>query len=129
MIDAKGRFVIPGLADMHNHVRSGSFRAQQNPLTVMTVLLAFGVTMVFDPSLTTAEFSSLKQASASDSAAMPRFFGTGPIVTVKGDMLGASVGAPTPESAADARAAVKALKASTPQCPSSWAPTQGSSAS
>ena len=111
VIDAKGRFVIPGLADMHNHVRSGSFRAQQNPLTVMTVLLAFGVTMVFDPSLTTEEFSTLKQSSASDAAAMPRFFGTGPIVTVKGDILGAQVGAPTPESAADARAAVKALKA------------------
>ena len=111
VIDGKGRFVIPGLADMHNHVRSGTFRAQQNPLSVMTVLLAFGVTTVFNPSLSTTEFSTLKTATAVDTSALPRFFGTGPIVTVKGDMLGAQVGALTPESPAEARAAVATLKA------------------
>ena len=111
VIDGKGRFVIPGLADMHNHVRSGTFRAQQNPLSVMTVLLAFGVTTVFNPSLSTTEFSTLKAATAADTSALPRFFGTGPIVTVKGDMLGAQVGALTPESPAEARAAVATLKA------------------
>jgi imidazolonepropionase-like amidohydrolase len=111
LVEAKGKFVMSGLADMHNHVRSGSFRMQQNPLTVMTVLLAFGVTTVFDPSLSTAEFATLKQATASDTTALPRFFGTGPIVTVKGDLLGAQVGAPAPESPAEARSAIKALKA------------------
>jgi imidazolonepropionase-like amidohydrolase len=111
VVEAKGKFVIPGLADMHNHLRSGSFRAQQNPLTVMTVLLAFGVTTVFDPSVSTAEFATLKQAAASDASALPRFFGTGPIVTVKADVLGAQVGSSTPESPAEARATVKVLKA------------------
>jgi imidazolonepropionase-like amidohydrolase len=110
LVDARGRFVIPGLADMHNHLRSGSFRAQQNPLTVMTVLLAFGVTTVFDPSLSITEFATLKDAAASETAPLPRFYGTGPIVTVKGDMLGAQVGAPTPGSASEARTAVTALK-------------------
>jgi imidazolonepropionase-like amidohydrolase len=111
LVDAKGKFVVAGLADMHNHLRSGSFRAEQNPLTVMTVLLAFGVTTVFDPSLSTTDFATLKQATANDTGALPRFFGTGPIVTVKSDMLGAQVGAPVPESPAEARAAIRTLKA------------------
>jgi imidazolonepropionase-like amidohydrolase len=111
LVDAKGKFVVPGVADMHNHLRSGSFRAQQNPLTVMTVLLAFGVTTVFNPSLSTAELATLKQATATDTSGLPRFFGTGPIVTVKSDMLGAQVGAPVPESPAEARAAIRSLKA------------------
>src|SRR3954470_16976716 len=38
VIDARGKFVIPGLADMHNHVQSGSFRAQQNTNINLAVL-------------------------------------------------------------------------------------------
>ena len=111
VIDARGKFIIPGLADMHNHVRSGSLRAQQNLRTNLSVLLAFGLTTVFNPSLSTMEFTELKTATASDAEPFPRFFGTGPIVTVKGDFLGAAVGSPTPDTAEEARAVVTALKA------------------
>jgi imidazolonepropionase-like amidohydrolase len=111
VIDARGKFVIPGLADMHNHLLSGSLRIQQNVRTNLTVLLAFGITTVFNPSLSTKEFADLKTATASDTAPFPRFFGTGPMVTIKGDIMGASVGSPTPETAPEARAVVKDLKA------------------
>jgi hypothetical protein len=49
------------------------------------------------------------KAASTDAAALPRFFGTGPSVTVKGDGLGAA-GSLTPDAPGDARAAVKALK-------------------
>jgi len=111
IVDARGKFVIPGLADMHNHVRSGSLRPQQNPRTNLSVLFAFGVTTVFNPSLSKMEFADLKTATASDTVPLPRFFGTGPMVTVKGDTLGTSDGGATPETEAEARSVVKDLKA------------------
>ena len=52
-----------------------------------------------------------KAAAAGDAAPYPRFFGTGPGVTVTGDMLAASAGAFTPSTAAEARAAARTLKA------------------
>jgi imidazolonepropionase-like amidohydrolase len=111
VIDARGKFVIAGLADMHNHLQSGSFRQQQNTTINLTVLLASGVTTVFNPSIGLTEFASVKQLTARDSAATPRFFGTGPIISVKGDTFGAAVGSPTPESADEARATIAQLKA------------------
>jgi imidazolonepropionase-like amidohydrolase len=111
VIDARGKYVIPGLADMHNHVQSGSFRVQQNPNINLTVLLAFGVTTIFNPSVSLAGFADLKKITAADSAATPRFFSTGPIITTKGDSFGANVGAPTPENPDEARMAIAQLKA------------------
>lgn len=110
VIDAKGKYVVPGLADMHNHARSGSFRMQQNLETNLRVLLAHGFTTVFTPSLGTMEFAGLKTSAAADAAPFPRFFSSGPSITVKGDLLGAGAGSPTPGSPAEARAAVKNLK-------------------
>lgn len=111
VIDGEGKFVIPGLADMHNHLASGTFRPQQNLKNNLARLLAFGLTTIFDPSLTRKDFTELKLAMREDKAPSPRFFGTGPIITVKGDMFGAAVGSPTPETAAEAAAAVRDLKA------------------
>jgi imidazolonepropionase-like amidohydrolase len=110
VVDARGRFVMPGLADMHNHVQSGSLRRPQNLRTNLTVLLAFGVTTVFNPSIALKDFADLKMATAPDATPLPRFFGAGPSITTKGDFLGAGTGSPTPESPAEARAAVAMLK-------------------
>jgi imidazolonepropionase-like amidohydrolase len=109
VVDAKGKFVMPGLADMHNHVQSGSLRPQQNLRLNLSVLLAYGVTTVFNPSISLTDFADLKTAAAG-TVPLPRFFGAGPSITVKGDLLGAQTGSPTPESPADARAAIQALK-------------------
>ena len=52
IIDARGKFVIPGLADMHNHLGVGgmSFGPQrENYLGNLGRVLAVGVTTVFAP--------------------------------------------------------------------------------
>jgi len=111
VIDARGRYVIPGLADMHNHLQSGSMRAQQNLRLGLSRLLAVGVTTVFNPSIGLEDFATLKAAAADEAAPVARFFGTGPIVTVEGDVLGQLVGAPTPRTASEARSVVRELRA------------------
>jgi imidazolonepropionase-like amidohydrolase len=111
VIDGQGKFVIPGLADMHNHLLSGSTRMQQNLRSNLRRMLAMGITTVFDPSVSLQEFTSLKTAAAADTAPFARFFATGPPVTVKGDVMGAGVGASTPETVAEAQAVVRDLKA------------------
>jgi imidazolonepropionase-like amidohydrolase len=109
--DARDKFVVPGLADMHHHLASGSLRQQQNLQGNLGRLLAVGITTVFNPSVSRMEFARLKAASADDASAFARFFGTGPMVTVKGDMLGGAEGGLTPETAAQAQTAVRDLKA------------------
>src|SRR2546428_2244050 len=47
IIDATGKFVIPGLADMHDHVATFAPIAQSRES--LRRLLAFGVTTVFSP--------------------------------------------------------------------------------
>jgi imidazolonepropionase-like amidohydrolase len=111
IVDAQGKFVIPGLADMHNHLQSGSTRPQQNLALGLRRMLVVGITTVFNPSVSLKDFAALKTAAAADSAAFARFFGTGPIVTVKGDVLGQLVGSPTPNTPAQARAVIRDLKA------------------
>ena len=111
VIDGRGKFVIPGLADMHHHLQSGSTRPQQNLQSNLRRMLVVGVTTVFDPSVPLKEFVALKAAAADDAAPYARFFSTGPIVTVKGDFFGLMVGAPTPDNAVQAQAVVRDLKA------------------
>jgi imidazolonepropionase-like amidohydrolase len=111
VIDGQGKFVIPGLADMHHHLLSGSTRPQQNLQSNLRRMLVVGVTTVFNPSIGLADFAALKKLAAADTAPYARFFGTGPIVTVKGDFLGALVGSPTPDSVSDAVSVVNTLKA------------------
>ncbi len=110
IIDGRGKFVIPGLMDMHHHLLSGSFPPRPNLQPNLGRLLAVGVTTVFDPSIGRQDFARLKAAAASDSSAYARFFGTGPMFTVKGDTF-ADADAPMPETPAQAEAAVKDLKA------------------
>jgi len=109
VIDATGKFVIPGLADMHNHLEDGGINQRQNRLGNLGRLLAVGVTTVFDPSVPEDDFAKLKAAATADSAAYPRFFGTGPSITVEGDTLGSQ--SPKPKTPDEARAVVQKLKA------------------
>ena len=110
VVDAAGKFVMPGIADMHNHVRSGSMRTQQNGMSTLGLLLAYGVTTVFNPSSALTELTQMKAAAAPASAPLPRFFSTGPMVTVKGGSLG-DPNAPAPETPADAVRVIGELKA------------------
>ena len=111
VIDGQGKFVIPGLADMHHHLSSGSLQPSANPGSVLRQMLAVGVTTIFNPSISLKDFAALKAATADDTAPFARFFATGPLITVKGDFFGQGVGAPTPETPEQAQAAVRGLKA------------------
>jgi imidazolonepropionase-like amidohydrolase len=109
VIEARGKFVMPGLADMHNHLEDGGISFQQNRLRNLERLLATGVTTVFDPLVPEADFAKLKSAAAADASPYPRFFGTGPSITVEGDSLGGQ--SPKPKTPEEARGVVQKLKA------------------
>ena len=106
VIDAGGKFIVPGLADMHNHVQSEALSLRQNLAANLARLLAAGVTTVFNPSISETEFRALKTVADEVGAPYPHFFGTGPIVTVQGDFFGAQVGGLTPSTEAEARMVV-----------------------
>ena len=108
IIDGRGKFVIPGLADMHNHLGDGGINQKEDLVRNLARLLAVGVTTVFNPQTTEGEFTSLKAASAADLSPYPRFFGTGPSITAEGDQLGAQ--SPKPKTPAEAQAIVQKLK-------------------
>ena len=110
VIDGRGKFVIPGLADMHHHLRSGSTRLQQDARSNLRRMLAVGVTTVFNPSVPLKEFAALKTAAADEAAPFARFFATGPIISVKGDFFAQMVGGPMPDTPQQAEAAVNDLK-------------------
>src|SRR5262245_47693229 len=79
IINAQGKFVIPGLADMHNHHLTGGLNfAQQDLKPNLQRLLAWGVTSTFSMSADSASFADLKRAATEDSAPYPRFYGVGP---------------------------------------------------
>jgi len=111
IIDGRGKFVIPGLADMHNHLLSGSTRPNQSLQSNLRRMLVVGITTVFDPSVSLKDFAALKAAASADEAPYARFYGTGPIVSVKGDFFAAQVSGPIPETESQAQAVVRDLKA------------------
>src|SRR5262245_6336752 len=109
VIDARGKFVTPGLADMHNHLRDGTFSRRPQALGNARRLLAFGVTTVFFPNANLQLLATLKKEAAPDNSAYPHIFGAGPMVTVKGGSLSGE--ARSPNTAEEARAVVKEMKA------------------
>jgi imidazolonepropionase-like amidohydrolase len=109
VIDAIGKFVTPGLADMHNHLRDGTSSRRPQALGNARQLLAFGVTTVFFPNANLQLLDTLKQQAAPDNSAYPHIFGAGPIVTVKGGSLSGELR--SPNTADEARAVVKEMKA------------------
>ena len=112
VLDARGKFVIPGLADMHNHLGVGGMSLgsqRENYLGNLGRVLAVGVTTVFAPGVSENEFANLKAAAAADGSPYSRFFGTGPAITVPGGSLGEQ--GPAPRTVDEARAIVQKLKA------------------
>ncbi len=64
---------------------------------------------MFNPNVREGDFTKLKAATAADASQYPRFFGTGPSITVEGDTLGSQ--SPKPKTPDEARAVVQKLKA------------------
>src|SRR5262245_17718335 len=109
VIDARDKFVTPGLADMHNHLRDGLLSRRPQALGNARRLLAFGVTTVFFPDANLRLLATLKQEAGPNNSAYPDIFGAGPMVTVKGGSLSGELRAPN--TADEARAVAKDMKA------------------
>lgn len=78
-IDGRGRFVMPGLADMHVH--AGSPDAEHLPL-----FLAAGVTSVLDLGGQVPHLTGYRTALAAGTKLGPRFYFTGPLLE-EGDLF------------------------------------------
>jgi len=110
MLDARGKYVIPGLADMHNHLGRGDISgARRNLKQNLAHLLGWGITMVFDTGISMADFAELKSAAAEDTSPYPRFFAVA-YFTAKGGYGGTS-GSYMPDRPEEARANVREAKA------------------
>jgi imidazolonepropionase-like amidohydrolase len=106
VVDARGKFIIPGLADMHNHLSSGeSFLPQGDRKKTLARLLAWGVTLVLEPGgLGLRDFADLKSATADDAASMSHLFAMGPGFGTLGSQA-------RPQTPDDARMILRKLKA------------------
>lgn len=111
-IDATGKFVIPGLADMHNHLDEGGFvsrTAAPDYRRNLQSLLGWGFTLIFAPGLDES-FAELKRLASEEPHSYPHFFGVARQFGAKGGH--GSAGGYSPDSPAEARSAVKEIKAS-----------------
>lgn len=111
IINASGKFVIPGLADMHNHLSDGSLNSGRQDLKRnLAQLLAWGITTTFDTAIDMKSFAELARVSSEDASPYPRFFAAGHSFGAKGGwgsfQGGYALGTPD-----EARAAVRELKA------------------
>jgi imidazolonepropionase-like amidohydrolase len=76
-IDASGKFLIPGLADMHLHL-TGAGEPTGSREFILPLLLANGITTVRDMGGSVALLKQLRQEIASGERSGPQIFFTGP---------------------------------------------------
>ena len=108
VIDATGAFVMPGLADMHNHLRSGLFRPGKDQIGELRKMLDWGVTTTLNPAVPPEQFPELRKEIAQDRRSLPRTFLVSGVFTTRGGWGNNEGYAPkTPE---EARAMVRQIK-------------------
>lgn len=80
VIDAKGKFVMPGMVDVHAHLGYGGdgFTPQQN--WQMFTNLSFGVTTTHNPSTDTESMFAAAELQKSGKIVSPRLYSTGTIL-------------------------------------------------
>lgn len=115
IIDATGKFVIPGLADMHIHPGNGfslpSSGGASDFKKNFAQMLAWGFTTILSPAGPGLKDTvELQNFGNRDDSMMPRFFGVGPAFTVKGGHA-SRLGTFLPETPDEARAKVREMKA------------------
>lgn len=114
IIDAAGKYVIPGLADMHVHFSMGA-PIPRGPGTTEEVLareLYYGVTSILNLGATeggTAAIRSLQQRRSTGSLQAPYIYGTGGHVQLQGSHPVYTIFPPAIRKAADALAATVPL--------------------
>lgn len=87
VINADGRYVLPGFADMHVHIGSGGLTSIDRAHNLRQFLF-YGVTTIFSVGSgsynRTASINTLKSQVASGEVVAPRIFATGNMLTVPG---------------------------------------------
>ena len=79
-IDVTGRYIIPGLIDVHAHGGTGSSGITPNPHPGFLANLAFGVTTLHDPSNSTDMVFTASELIKAGALTGPRLFSTGTIL-------------------------------------------------
>lgn len=123
IVDGHGKFVAPGLADVHHHLNTGfSMPGPDAPHAGpaefrrnLTRMLGWGVTTIFSTAYTypdLADFASLRRESQGGDPPMARYFGVGRGITVEGGHASAPPFASfIPTTPGEAREQVRQLKA------------------
>ena len=86
-IDGRGRYLIPGLMDMHIHLAGGRAREGPNEQAGIRALHGFiysGFTSVFDAGNNPDYIFGLRERERADEIVAPRIFATGGVVTTPG---------------------------------------------
>jgi len=81
VINAEGKYLLPGLADMHNHMRSGTFVPGDKPTQILQQMLPWGITTVFDPAVHGSAYQLLRDEISKDPDSFPRVFLTNGLFT------------------------------------------------
>jgi imidazolonepropionase-like amidohydrolase len=79
-IDARGKFIMPGIIDAHAHIGTGSQGIAPRNNWAFLVNLAFGVTTMHDPSNNTEMVFSTSEMIKDGDVLGPRLFSTGTIL-------------------------------------------------
>jgi hypothetical protein len=106
VIDATGKFLIPGLADMHIHLMGAGEPAGSREF-ILPLLIANGITTVRDMGGDVAQLKKLKREIDSGDQPGPQIFFTGPYLDGNPPYFQPSIVVVTP---AEADAAVRKLK-------------------
>jgi imidazolonepropionase-like amidohydrolase len=107
VIDASGGYVMPGIADMNNNLRSGMPKPGGDPVRMLRSLLNWGVTTTLEPGGRSAEFNKLRAEISKNNNAYPQTFLAQGLFTTEG---GWGEGY-RPKTPAEARKLVRDLKA------------------
>jgi len=110
IVDGAGKYLLPGLADMHNHVAPPTLATPEQNLEALRHLLTWGITTVFSPGIDLPSFHAMKRASAETPSRYPRYFAAG-LVIVVGDSYPLPGAFRTVATVDAARAAVRDMRA------------------
>lgn len=109
-IDGSGKFLIPGLMDLHVHLSGGRTRNGPDRDAGIHALHGFlysGITTIFDAGNNAEYIFKLRKEERAGELVAPRIFATGPLVTVPGGH-GGGPGMTLIESWPEGRAALEA---------------------
>ncbi len=80
VIDARGKFLIPGLCDMHVHLAGVSADPQWSKATLLPLLIAHGITTVRDMGGDLAPLQNWRKEITAGKLVGPRFYFAGPML-------------------------------------------------